>query len=152
MTNAATPQGKEPVWNIQPGRTATLKLQSEQTGESVMVFEEVMPAGTATQLHVHHGSDEVMCIVTGEFTFKVGDKVTQGGPGTCAFMPRGIPHAWKNSGTESGRALFMYTPAQAGKVFEELARSGRKLRSADDPEFTELLKRHGWEIVGPEPF
>jgi hypothetical protein len=42
-----------------PGRAAALKLQSGQTGESVMVFEEVAPAGAETLLHLHH-SDEVM--------------------------------------------------------------------------------------------
>jgi hypothetical protein len=29
-------------------------------------------------------------------------------------MPRGIAHAWKNSGAETGRVLFLYTPARAG--------------------------------------
>jgi hypothetical protein len=24
---------------------------------------------------------------------KIGDEITVGGPGTCAFMPRGVPHA-----------------------------------------------------------
>jgi hypothetical protein len=33
--------GQGLVRNMGPGRTATLKLQSAQTGESVMVFEEV---------------------------------------------------------------------------------------------------------------
>jgi hypothetical protein len=35
----------------------------------------------------------------GEITLKIGDEVTVGGPGTCAFMLRGVPHegagAWK---------------------------------------------------------
>ena len=51
--------GQEPVWNIAPGRAATLKLQSGQTGESVVMFEEVEPAGTETSHHLHHHSDEV---------------------------------------------------------------------------------------------
>lgn len=36
--------GQEPLWNMAPGRTAALKLQNEQTGQSVMAFEEVTPA------------------------------------------------------------------------------------------------------------
>src|SRR2546428_416966 len=108
--------GQEPVWNMAPGRAAALKLQSGQTGESVMVFEEVVPAGTETPLHLHHNSDEVMYILSGEFTFKIGEQVTSGGAGTCAFMPRGIAHAWKNSGAEAGRALFVFTPVEAGKI------------------------------------
>jgi hypothetical protein len=41
------------------------------------------------------------------------------GPGTCAFLPRGVPHAWKNAGAETGRVLFLATPASAGGFFEE---------------------------------
>ncbi len=57
--------GQEPVWNMAPGRTAALKLQNEQTGQSVMAFEEVTPAGTETPLHLHRDSDEVMYVLRG---------------------------------------------------------------------------------------
>jgi quercetin dioxygenase-like cupin family protein len=143
--------GQQPVWNIAPGRTATLKLQTNQTGESVMVFEEVAPAGTETPLHLHHHSDEVMCVLSGQFTFKLGEGVTNGGAGACIFMPRGIPHAWKNTGADTGRALFIYTPAEAGKFFEEFARLQRPF-SLDDPEMEQILHRAGSENVGPPPF
>src|SRR5437867_6314128 len=144
--------GQEPVWNMAPGRAAALKLQSGQTGESVMVFEEVVPAGTETPLHLHHNSDEVMYILSGEFTFKIGEQVTSGGAGTCAFMPRGIAHAWKNSGAEAGRALFVFTPVEAGKVFEEFSRVQRPVAAMNEPEVAEIFRRHGWEILGPSPF
>ena len=55
-------------------------------------------------------------VLSGEITFKIGDEVTVGGPGACAFMPRGVPHAWKSTGAETGRVLFLYTPAKAGGV------------------------------------
>ena len=90
-------------------QTAALKLQNEQTGQSVMAFEEVTPAGTETPLHLHHDSDEVMYVLSGQYSFKIGDHVSSGRPGTCVFMPRSIPHAWKNTGDETGRAFFIYT-------------------------------------------
>ena len=154
QTNGATTlPGQESVWHIAPGRAAALKLQSGQTGESVMVFEEVAPAGTETPLHLHHHSDEVMYVLSGEFTFQIGEQVSAGGPGACAFMPRDIPHAWKNSGSDTGRAIFMYAPAEAGKVFEELSRIQRPFAEiVNDPEGEEIFRRHGWEIVGPSPF
>src|SRR6266446_5813875 len=117
--------GQEPVWNMAPGRMAALKLLNQQTAESVMAFEELAPAGTQTPLHLHHDSDEVMYVLSGEFCFKFCDEFSTGGPGTCAFMPRNTPHAWKNSGTEAGRAFFNYTPGEAGKVFEEMRRMER---------------------------
>src|SRR2546430_17740876 len=87
-----------------------------------MLFEGTVPAGTMSTFHLHRDSDEVAYVLIGEITFKIGEEVTVGGPGTCAFMPRGVPHAWKNTGAETGRVLFLYTPVGAGGVFEEQLR------------------------------
>jgi len=114
-----------------PGRSFALKLLGRETGESVMLFEETLPAGTASLFHLHRDSDEV----------------TVGGPGTCAFMPRDVPHAWKNTGGETGRVLFLYTPATAGGYIEALS----ERRPTDDDERNKLLQRHRWEVVGPNP-
>jgi mannose-6-phosphate isomerase-like protein (cupin superfamily) len=146
--------GQAPVLAMSTqGRSAALMLQSEATAESVMMFEETVPAGTAGgPLHLHRDSDEVMYVLSGEITCKIGDRVTVGGPGTCAFIPRGVAHAWKNTGGETARILFMYTPAGAGKWFEERSRSPGAWASMDDRERAEFFERHGWENVGPPPF
>jgi quercetin dioxygenase-like cupin family protein len=144
--------GGGPVWNMAPGRSAALKMQGGDTADSVMAFEEAAPPGTETPMHLHHDSDEVTYVLSGEFTFKIGDEVTVGGAGTCAFMPRGVPHAWKNTGGDTGRALFLYTPAGAGRLFEELQVLQRALSSMDDKEITETFKLYGWEVTGPPPF
>ena len=141
--------GEAPVVQMAaPGRSAALMLQSEATAESVMMFEETVPAGTAGgPFHLHRDSDEVAWVLAGEFTFKIGDEVSVGGPGTCAFMPRDIPHAWKNTGSETGRVLFLYTPAAAGGYIEALSEG----RPTDDDERNKLLQRHRWEVVGSNP-
>jgi len=143
--------GQGSVWNMSPGRSAALKLLGGATGGSVMLFEETVPAGTLSTFHLHHDSDEVAYVLRGEVTFKIGEEVTVGGPGTCAFMPRGVPHAWKNSGAETGRVLFLYTPARAGGLLEEQQRTDRTFAAMDEREAAELRRRHGWEIVGPSP-
>jgi quercetin dioxygenase-like cupin family protein len=130
-----------------PGRFFAMKLLGRETGESVMMFEETLPAGTASLYHRHRDSDEVAWVLAGEFTFKIGDEVAVGGPGTCAFMPREVPHAWKNTGSETGRVLFLYTPAAAGRLIEALA----ERRPADADEHKKLLEHHRWEVVGPNP-
>src|SRR5438552_19087997 len=107
------PPGEGAVLDMSPGRAAALKLQSGETGESIMVFEEAAPAGTATSYHIHHNSDEVAYVLSGEITFKIGDTVTVGGAG--AFMPRGIAHARKKTGIEAGGVLVMYAPAASGQ-------------------------------------
>src|SRR6516225_6096355 len=121
-----------------PGRSFAMKLLGRETGESSMMFEETLPASTASLYHLHHDSDEVAWVLTGEFTFKIGDEVTVGGHGTCAFIPRNVPHAWKNTGGETGRVLFFYTPAAAGSLIEALSEH----RPADDDERNKLYERH----------
>jgi oxalate decarboxylase/phosphoglucose isomerase-like protein (cupin superfamily) len=89
-------------------------------------------------------------VLSGETTFKIDEEVTVGGPGTCAFIPRGLPHAWKNTGAETGRVLFLYTPAGGAGFFEQ--RLGRPTGSINGEEANEIRRRYGWEIVGPPPF
>ena len=42
-----------------PGRFAALKLLGHETNESIMLFEETVPVGTKSLLHLHRDSDEV---------------------------------------------------------------------------------------------
>ena len=133
---------------LTPGGRFDLKLVGRDTADSIMLFEEICPVGRKSLYHLHRDSDEVIWVVAGEFSFKIGDEVTTGGPGTCAFMPRGVAHAWKNIGNDTGRLVALYTPAAAGGYIEELLEEGRP----QTPEESKALAdRHHWEIVGPNP-
>ena len=132
-------------------RSSALKLLGGETGDSVMMFVETAPSGTETSYHLHHDSEEVTYVLAGEITFEIGEEVTVGGPGACAFIPRGVPHAWKSTGAETGRVLFLYTPAKAGGLIEEQQRTGRGFRSMNERELADILQRHGWELLGPSP-
>jgi quercetin dioxygenase-like cupin family protein len=132
-----------------PGRFSALKLLAHETNGSIMLFEETVPVGTTSLYHLHRDSDEVAWVLAGEITFKIGDEVSVGGPGTCAFFPRNVPHAWKSTGRETGRVLFLYTPAAAGGYVEELAK--RPAGSLDDAERNALRARYRWEVIGPNP-
>ena len=131
------------------GRFFDLKLLGHETDESIMMFEETLPAGTASLFHLHRDSDEVAWVLAGEITFRIGDEVSVGGPGTCAFFPRNVPHAWKSTGSDTGRVLFLYTPAAAGGYVEELLK--RPAGPINDDERNKLRERYRWEVVGPNP-
>jgi quercetin dioxygenase-like cupin family protein len=131
-----------------PGRFADLKLLREQTADSVMLFEESLPAGTKSTFHLHRDSDEIAWVLEGEMTFKIGDEVSVGGPGTCAFLVRKVPHAWKNSGPGVARVLFLYTPALAGGYLQEMLALPSPMSAADQ---ARLCKTYSWEILGPNP-
>jgi quercetin dioxygenase-like cupin family protein len=131
-----------------PGRFAALKLVGHETNESVMLFEETVPAGTKSLFHLHRDSDEVAWVLAGEITFRIGDDVTVSGPGTCAFFPRNVPHALKNTGSDTARVLFLYTPAAAGGYVEALLNRPGPI---NEDERNTLRERYRWEIVGPNP-
>jgi quercetin dioxygenase-like cupin family protein len=133
----------------EPGRSAALKLLGHETDASIMMFEETAPVGTKSTLHLHHDSDEVAWVLAGEITFRIGEEVSVGGPGACAFLPRNVPHAWKSTGSETARVLFLYTPATAGGFFEEL--STRPAGAVTEDERVELRERYRWEVLGPNP-
>jgi quercetin dioxygenase-like cupin family protein len=128
------------------GQGMSMKLFGRETGESVTLFEQTVPAGSKNSwLHLHRDSDEIAWVLEGEFTFKIGETVTTGGPGTCAFLPRNVPHAWKNSGTQPGRVVFLYTPAGAGRFVEGM------LEGPADGDLKKRLEESGWEVLGPNP-
>src|SRR5205814_9892214 len=134
-----------------PGRFYALKLLSGATGDSIMMFEETVPPGTKSTFDLHHDSDEVGYVLAGEVTFLIGDAATVGGAGAYAFMPRGVPHAWKSTGAETGRVLFLYTPAKAGGLLEEQHRTQRNFSQMSEAELADTLQRYGWELLGPSP-
>jgi quercetin dioxygenase-like cupin family protein len=59
----------------------------------------------------------VAYVLRGEISFNLGDEFTVGGPGTCAFMPRGVPHAWKNTDAETGPRAAPLCPGRGWRGF-----------------------------------
>ena len=55
----------------------------------------------------------------------------------------------KNTGSETGRVLFLYTPAAAGGYVEELLK--RPAGPISDDERNKLRERYRWQVVGPNP-
>jgi mannose-6-phosphate isomerase-like protein (cupin superfamily) len=80
-----------------------------------MMFEEIVPVGTKSTLHLHHDSDEVAYVLSGALTFWIGDAVTVGGPGTGTLMPRGVPHGGRAPVRKPGAfCFFIRRPRRAG--------------------------------------
>jgi quercetin dioxygenase-like cupin family protein len=128
------------------GQVTSMKLFGRETGQSITLWEQAVPAGSKNSwLHLHRDSDEIAWVLEGEFTFKIGDEATTGGPGTCAFIPRNVPHAWKNSGHTPGRLVWLMTPACAGKFIEEM------VECSAAGAISKRLEDSGWEVLGPSP-
>jgi quercetin dioxygenase-like cupin family protein len=141
-----------PPLKMDPGRRElALRLLGGDTQGSVMLFEETLPPGTKSWFHLHHDSDEVAYVISGEVTFMIGDETMVGGAGALAFMPRGVPHCWKSTNAGPSRALFLYTPAKAGGFLEWQRDSGLKLADMSEQEAKAILDRYGWQRLGENP-
>ena len=137
---------------MEAGRPTTFKLLSEQTEGSISVFEEIVPIGGGTPFHIHPDSDEVIHILAGDFTFKLGDQLTKAGAESWVFIPRGTAHAWKNTGSEAGHAFYIFTPAQNAKFFEELRKLDQPMMSIDPATFESYGQRYGYQLIDLNPF
>src|SRR5258708_20666703 len=73
-----------------PGRSYALKLLGGATGDSIMMFEETVPAGTKSTLHLHRDSDEAGYVLAAGITFLTGAEATAvARPSPLPSMPRG---------------------------------------------------------------
>src|SRR5260221_5959816 len=81
----------------------TLKATSESTGGALSLVEGLAPPDFAPPWHVHRRDDEMFSILDGSFLFQCGDNLFEGGPGPFVFLPRDIPHNFKNVGATPPR-------------------------------------------------
>ena len=94
-------------------------LGPEQTGEAYVVMIGAMPAGDpGPPLHIHPHTDEAFSIAAGEMTFQLEDRVVVAGAGTFVFVPRGMIHTARNSGSGPMRGLLLLSPGEAEHILQ----------------------------------
>ena len=138
------------TWDGGPGwagHPTTFKLLSNRTGGIFAVFESVVPPGAGTPLHVHHTSDEVAYILSGEFTVRLGEETKHASAGAWIFIPRASVHGWRNSGAEQGRAFFLFAPGVGAAAFEEMALLGMPPQEIDPAIRDAMFARAGFELI-----
>lgn len=97
-----------------------VRIPTAATGGRMSVFESVVAPGSAPPLHIHAREDEFFYVLSGQFQFWCGDESFAGGPGTTALLPRGVPHTYKNVGTDEGRLLVSVTPGGFENFFVDV--------------------------------
>lgn len=129
------PQGRE-------ADVTEMLATREQTGGALGLFRQTIPPKSGPPAHIHRGEDEFFYVVSGEFNFKLGDRIVSAPARSIVFVPLGTVHTFQNVGTGAGVLLVGATPGGFEKLFEE--RQG-----ADAETNRTLMKKHGMEVVGP---
>jgi len=127
------------------GETLTLKVVSEDTGGSYTLIEIETPPGLGPPPHVHRREDEGFFVLKGRYEIRVGDRTFPAAPGAFAFLPRNIPHAYKNVGMTAAHLLVVITPGGLEKFFAELS-----LLPPGPPDFaqiTDTARKYELEFV-----
>lgn len=128
-------------------------LDAAATGGQLSVIEEFCGTGDTSPMHVHQHEDEMFWLLEGSMLAWVGDQRFEVSPGGIAFLPRGLPHAYRF--TAPSRALLLATPAGIEDMFRgagwDLSRPVPDGWSVDMQRLKEITDRRGTPIVGPPP-
>jgi mannose-6-phosphate isomerase-like protein (cupin superfamily) len=92
-----------------------------------MITQDVSP-GTTIPVHLHEREDEVIFIQSGEGEATLGDQVVRLAAGATLFVPQGIWHSGRNTGTGTLKWIALYSPSGFDGYFREIGR-----KSPDDP-------------------
>jgi quercetin dioxygenase-like cupin family protein len=137
--------GEAPRYGGQQGREADiteLLATTEQTGGVVGIFRQTIAPKSGPPTHLHGMEVEFCYVVSGQFNFKMGERVVSAPAGSFVFVPPRTPHTFQNIGTEPGVLLFGVTPGGFEKMFAE--RQGVDAQTNEN-----LMAKHHMQVVGP---
>ena len=133
------------------GVTVRVTVSSDESGGSISVFVTENAPRIGPPLHVHRNEDETFFVIDGEYRVRIGEELMTLTAGQSAFLPRGIPHTYANSGTTTGKLLVFATPGGFENFFRDvdaLCRAG----TASPETLAPVGAKHGLEFVGPPIF
>ncbi|MCU1459755.1 MAG: cupin 2 protein [Actinomycetia bacterium] len=122
--------------------TQALRILSEGTGvHDVAIVDTVLPPGSGSGRHVHHGHEEAFFVIEGTVRLEVDGREVDAGPGGFALAQRGQVHAFSNESDTDARMLAVYAPASAVGYLDELAEIVRSDGTVDAGELAAFYER-----------
>jgi quercetin dioxygenase-like cupin family protein len=132
--------------HISMGQTTdyfVLKAGGEDTTGHVALLEyHAQPGSPGVPLHEHDGHDEGFYVVSGQLEVQLGDEVGLFGPGSFAYVPRGVAHRFGNPTDEPCLFLATFSPAGFERFFLERLRVVEEYGEGSD-EVIALARQHG---------
>ena len=107
------------------------------------------PPGIATPLHRHTHEDEAFFLLDGTMTYRAGDEVFQLAAGDFIWLPRGLPHAFRVTGTSPVRFVGFADPGGIFGLYDEVGLPARERRLPGADGLTMAVHLPGWTVVVP---
>jgi quercetin dioxygenase-like cupin family protein len=130
----------------------------EETGGTFGMSLITQPPGVATPLHVHSREAEAFYLLDGTLTYQAGEELHHLAAGSFIYLPPGVPHAFRVTGTTPVRFLGLVAPGGLMSLYDEVGIPARERRlpGADGlPAEEEIMRwietgpRYGLSVVGP---
>ncbi len=124
-------------------------LTGGESGGELGVSLVTQPPGVATPLHRHTHESEAFYLLEGTMTYRAGDDVHHLEAGSFIYLPKGIPHAFRVTGSTPVRFLGLTVPGGLLSLYDEVGvpASERRLPGTDGRPLAEEIGR--WNEVGP---
>ena len=99
----------EPGYRRKVFRFLSPEVGSEEFMAGITVFEP----GEASSYHVHEASEEMNLVLSGSGVVVSDGEEAEFKAGDAMWVPKGVHHQHRNTGTEPLRLLWVYTPQAA---------------------------------------
>jgi quercetin dioxygenase-like cupin family protein len=127
-----------------------------ETGGVLDASLVTQPPGIAPPMHVHTREAEAWYLLEGTLTYQAGDERVDLEPGGFIYLPRGLPHAFRTTGTQPVRYLALSLPGGVMGLYDEVGTPAAERRlpdggvSGDDvARWLAAAPRYGLQVVGP---
>ena len=116
------------------------------------------PAGSATPLHIHTREAEAFYLLDGNLTYRAGEQTHRLIAGSFIYLPSGVPHAFRVTGTSPARFLGLTVPGGLMDLYDEVGRPAQQHQlpepasetlGEDIQRWLQAAPRYGLQIVGP---
>ncbi|HEX8771514.1 MAG TPA: cupin domain-containing protein [Acidimicrobiales bacterium] len=130
----------------------------QETGGAFDLSLVTQPPGIAAPLHVHTHEAEAFYVLEGTMIYQAGEDLHHLAAGSFIHLPRGVPHAFRITGTTPARFLSFDTPAGLMDLYDEVGIPAheRRLPGSDGqsmeeeiPRWNEIGPRYGIQVLGP---
>jgi quercetin dioxygenase-like cupin family protein len=129
-----------------------------ETGGAFDLTLATQPPGIAPPLHVHSREAEAFYVLEGTMIYQAGEEFHRLAAGSFIYLPQGVPHAFRITGTTPARFVSFDTPAGLMDLYDEVGMPAleRRLPGPDGlsieeeiPRWNEISPRYGLQVVGP---